>query len=123
MSKVTYYQPVPSADRVVNANGLANIIWLRWFQFVAQMLGRETVQTVTYDPASIAAGAKLSTAVPFTGAVPGDRGWATFTGVQPGITIVATPTADLVTVVFENVTGLAIDMASGTLAVGVEKRS
>lgn len=119
MAKIRWYQPVPAADPVVENTRRASIIYLRWFQFVARRLGVLTEQTQTYDPPSIAAGATASVTVTFMGARAGDEAFATHTQVVSGIIIMATATTDAVTVTFLNVTAGAIDLASGTLRVGV----
>lgn len=120
MAKLRYFQAVPTADPVVGANRLVTTIWSRWFQFIAQRIGVLTEQTQVYDPPSIAAGSSASVTVTFTGARAGDKAYATHTQVVAGIILLATATTDAVTVTFLNMTAGAIDIASGTLRVGVE---
>ncbi len=78
----------------------------------------------TYDAPSIAAGASTSTTVTATGAALGDQ----VTGISLGVSaggLVLTGTvsaANTVTVVLQNPTAAAIDLASATLAVTVQKK-
>ena len=78
----------------------------------------------TYDAPSIAAGAQTSTTVIVTGAAVGDFVTAVALGVSPaGLTISGHVTAaDTVTVWLDNNTAGAIDLASTTLSVKIEKR-
>lgn len=75
---------------------------------------------LTYDPPSLADGAGVSVSVTVAGAVLGDYAVAAFTTATAGITITANVTsADTVTVRFQNETGGAIDLSSGSLRVKV----
>ena len=78
----------------------------------------------TYDAPSIAAGAQTSTTVTVTGASVGDFVTAVALGVSPaGLTKTSEVTAaDTVTVWLDNNTAGAIDLASTTLSVKVERR-
>ena len=84
----------------------------------------KTIQgSAVYDPPSLADGAGTTTTVTVTGAVLGDfvRGLS-FTRDLQGITLTGyVSAADTVSVRFQNETGGAIDLASGTLSVRVGK--
>lgn len=123
MAVTKLYQPVPSRDPVVGSDRLSSLIWLRWFNFVAEILGRRSEASFVYDPPSIAAGATSSVSVAFQGALPGDFAAAAHSTVTAGIIINATATTNSVTVSFTNVTAGAIDLASGTLRVRVEAQN
>lgn len=72
--------------------------------------------TATYDPPNLVDGDGASTTVTVTGAALGDVALASFSLSTQGITVTATVTAaNTVTVRFQNETGGAIDLASGTL--------
>lgn len=120
MAQQRYDFPVPVADRVTDPAGLVRPIWLRWFNFVRDRLGIVSETATTYDPPNILSGAVSSVSVAFDGAKPGDKAWATHTQVTAGIIILATATTDSVTVTFWNISGGAINLASGVLRVGVE---
>lgn len=86
--------------------------------------GRILIGSKTYDPPSIAAGATISTTVTVTGAVVGDfvKG-VSFSLATTGIVLNGEiSSADTATVYLTNITGGAIDLGSGSLAVEVEKR-
>jgi hypothetical protein len=96
--------------------------WHEWFQRIAD-LGRVIEVSATYDPASIASGSTAQATVTATGAVAGDFAVASFVTADVGVVLLAAVTAtDTVTVTFWNVTGGAIDLASGTLRVRVEAK-
>lgn len=82
------------------------------------------IQTeVTYNPANLADGARAETDVTINGAAPGDFALASFSVDTQGIDLHAQVTAaNTATVVFQNETGGAIDLASGTLRVLVIRR-
>lgn len=74
----------------------------------------------TFDPPSIANGASTTTTVTVTGAILGNRALASFSLDTTGVALAAQVTAaNTVTVIFLNLTGGAVDLASGTLAVTV----
>jgi hypothetical protein len=76
----------------------------------------------TYDPASIADGAGDSTTVTVTGAALGDFVQVSFSNDLQGILLTGyVSAADTVTARFQNETGGAIDLASGTLRARVWK--
>ena len=76
--------------------------------------------TVTYDPASIANGAQQTTTVTVTGAALGNTVVASFTLDLQGIQLTGyVSAANTITVIFQNNTGGAIDLASGTLRADV----
>lgn len=78
--------------------------------------------SATYDPASLADGAGVTTTVTATGAALGDRAQATFSLDLQGITLTAwVSAANTVSVRFQNESGGVLDLASGTLRVFVEK--
>lgn len=74
----------------------------------------------TFDPPSIADKASTTTTVTVTGAVLGNRALASFSLDTSGVSLEAQVTsANTATVIFSNLTGGAVDLASGTLAVSV----
>lgn len=76
------------------------------------------VGSATYDPASLADGDGATTTVTLTGAALGDAVVASFDKDLQGILLTAwVSAADTVSVRFQNETGGAIDLASGTLKV------
>lgn len=76
---------------------------------------------VTYDPANLVDGAGVETDVTVTGALLGDFAEASFSLDTQGINLDAQVTAsNIVTVRFQNETGGAIDLGSGTLRVRVD---
>jgi hypothetical protein len=78
--------------------------------------------SATYDPPNLADGAGATTTVTVTGAALGDYARASFLLNVQGITVTAwVSAADTVSVRFQNESGGALDIASGTLRVKVEK--
>jgi hypothetical protein len=74
--------------------------------------------STTYDPPSIASGASTTTTVTLTGVALGDKVSAAFSRSLSGLTMTAyVSAANTVTVVLANLTGGAVDLASGTLTV------
>lgn len=78
--------------------------------------------SATYDPANLVDGAGATTTVTVTGAALGDYAQATFSLDIQGITLSAwVSAADTVSVRFQNESGGALDLASGTLRAKVYK--
>ena len=78
--------------------------------------------SVTYDPPSLAAGTGVTTTITVGGAALGDFARASFSLDLRGVMLTAwVSAADTVSVRFQNGTAGAIDLASGTLRVRVEK--
>lgn len=78
--------------------------------------------TATWNPASVAAGSKVSTTVTVSGAALGDFAIASFSLDIEELTMTANVSAaNTVEVVLANLTGAAVDLASGTLSVLVLK--
>lgn len=78
--------------------------------------------TATWDPASVAAAAQATTTVTVTGAALGDPAGAGFNKDLQAMQLSAyVSAADTVTVVLQNGTAGALDLASGTLRVTVDK--
>jgi len=78
---------------------------------------------VAYDPPNIASGNGVTTTVPVPGARKGDFVVASFSGDLQGLIMNAQVNDDdSVAVRIHNETGSAVDLASGTLSVGVYKR-
>lgn len=76
--------------------------------------------SATFNPPSIANGASTTTTVTVTGSVLGNRALASFSLDTTGVALVAQVTsANTVTVIFLNLTGGSVDLASGTLAATV----
>jgi hypothetical protein len=78
--------------------------------------------SATHDPPNLADGAGATTTVTVTGAALGDFTRASFSLNLQGITVTAwVSAADTVSVRFQNESGGALDLGSGTLRVKVEK--
>ena len=78
--------------------------------------------TATWNPDSIANGASASTTVTVSGAALGDYAVASFSLDLSGLTLSAYVSAtNTVTVVLSNLTGAAVNLASGTVSVLVFK--
>lgn len=78
--------------------------------------------SATYDPPSLADGAGTTTTVTATGAAVGDFAKASFSLDLQGIIVAAwVSSANIVSVRFQNESGGALDLGSGTLRVRVEK--
>jgi hypothetical protein len=78
--------------------------------------------TGTWNPASVASGATVTTTLTVTGASLGDFTLASFSLSLQGMQLTSyVSAADTVTVVLSNLTGSAVDLASGTLATIVLK--
>lgn len=78
--------------------------------------------TATWDPDSISNGSSTSTAVTVSGASLGDYAVASFSLSLQGLGLSAyVSAANTVTVVLSNLTGAAVNLASGTLSVLVLK--
>ncbi len=78
--------------------------------------------TATWDPGAVAAGGKVSTTITVAGAALGDFVLRSFSLDVQGLTFTAdVSAANTVTVTLANLTGSAVDLASGTLAVVVLK--
>lgn len=78
--------------------------------------------SITYDPPSLAAGAGVTTTVTVAGAALGDFARASFLLDLQSIALTAwVSAANTVSVRFQNGTAGAIDLASGTQRVRVEK--
>ena len=76
----------------------------------------------TWDPASLAAGSSVTTTITVAGAALGDFVLASFSLSLQGLFLTAyVSAANTVTVVLGNLTGAAVDLASGTLSVLVLK--
>ena len=79
--------------------------------------------SATFNPSNLADGAGETTTVTATGAALGDFASATFSLDLQGITLTAwVSAADTVSVRFQNETGGALDLGSGTLRVKVTKQ-
>lgn len=78
--------------------------------------------SAVYDPPNLADGAGVTTTVACVGAALGDFASASFSNALQGITVTAwVSAADTVSVRFQNESGGAIDLASGTLRVRTGK--
>ncbi|MBZ9888133.1 right-handed parallel beta-helix repeat-containing protein [Mesorhizobium sp. BR1-1-3] len=78
--------------------------------------------TATFDPASLADAAGVTTTVTVTGAALGDMAMASFSLALQGITVTAwVSAANTVSVRFQNESGGVLDLASGTLKAWVLK--
>jgi hypothetical protein len=78
--------------------------------------------TATWDPASVASGATVTTTVTVSGASLGDFTLESFSLSLAGLQLTSyVSAANTVTAVLSNLTGSAVDLASGTLSVLVLK--
>ena len=76
--------------------------------------------TATWDPSSVASGSQTSTTVTVTGAALGDFVLASFSLSLQGLNLWGAVTAaNTVTVYLSNLTGSAVNLASGTIKVAV----
>jgi hypothetical protein len=77
---------------------------------------RDHIGSATYDPPSLADGAGVTTTVSVPGANLGDFAFASFSQSLQGVTVTAfVSSANTVSVRFQNETGAAIDLTSGTI--------
>lgn len=119
-----FWQEPPYRNELVQRDGKVTSSWHLFFDFVAKILGRRVVVDVTADPPNLVAGAVVSATVTVPGAATGDFAVASFDPMNVGISLTAQVTsANTVTVWFQNNTAGAIDLASGTLRVWLEKNS
>jgi len=105
---------------VIDAATLSQRVWngSAWTLLAPRIIEAST----TYDPPSLAAGEGVTTAVAVAGAALGDFARASFSVDLQGVTLTAWVSAvDAVSVRFQNATAGAVDLASGTLRVRVEK--
>jgi hypothetical protein len=78
--------------------------------------------SATYDPPSLADGTGVTTTIAVTGAALGDFALAAFSNALQGIILTAwVSAADVVSVRFQNESGGAVDLSSGTLRARVLK--
>jgi hypothetical protein len=104
---------------IIKPTDLASTSPGRW-RLVAHQIMKATA---TYDPPNLVDAAGATTTVALVGAVLGDFAIASFSLSLQGILMTAfVSAADVVTVVLQNETGGAIDLASGTLAVLILKQ-
>lgn len=105
-----------------------------WLKSIANLLGtvNQTIaaafppnltSSATWDPPNLASGASQLTTVAVSGAVLGQNARASFSLDLAGTTLVAyVSAAGVVTVVQNNLTGGAVNLASGTLKVFVAQQ-
>lgn len=109
---------------VLNREGLMGLAWQTWLSsHVAKLIGAVTVNDITTNPPSLAAGQRTSVNVPMPGSTPGDFVKVGFTSAHPDVVMwghVSAP--DTVTVWFENKGLSPVDLAEGRLYVHAEKR-
>jgi len=92
------------------------------FNIIDAAVGEVLTGSKTHDFASVADGAQATTTVTVTGAALGDFCQASVGVNQAGVILHAyVSAADTVTVVLQNETGGAVDLASTTLSVLVRK--
>ena len=109
--------PHPSA-RLLDADGAIAKPWYDWLNQLATKLAKLTPleASATYDPPSLADGAGTTTTVTVPGAALGDFATAAFSLPTAGITITAWVSAqNIVSVRFQNETGVSLDYGSGKL--------
>lgn len=104
---------------IVRPNDVSSTTPGRWLLVGTPML----VGSATFDPPNLADGAGTTTTVAVVGAVLGDMAVASFSLDLQGIIVTAyVSAADVVSVRFQNETGGALDLASGTLRALVLKQ-
>lgn len=116
--RIQYCDPTPT-------NGQSRIGWIYTSAGWSEELAASTVLqgSATYDPANLVDGAGATTTVTVTSAALGDIADASFSLDVQGITVTAwVSAANTVSVRFQNETGGAIDLASGTLRARVRKQ-
>jgi hypothetical protein len=79
--------------------------------------------TTTWDPESLISGATITTTVNIPGSAPGDLVFVGFSSVTSGKIMLygSVTSADTVTVTLSNQTGTMLNLAGGTLKIGVMK--
>jgi len=105
---------------VFDATTLAQWGWtgVAWTLIAPRILEASAI----YDPPSIAAGSGVTTTIGVTGAALGDHARASSSLDLQGILLTAwVSAANTASVRFQNGTGAALDLASGTMRVRVEK--
>lgn len=124
----TYQQP-PRHDAAPNRESVQTL--RRWSDAITNYLERlrrdlnqevpvYTLGTATYDPPNLVDGAGATTTVTVQGALLGDLAFASFSLDLQGITLTAyVSSANTVSVRFQNESGGALDLASGTLRAWV----
>ena len=118
----TFYREPPFRADVIDNQRRVTSAWHLWLSFVADYLGRRLVAEATVDPASLTTGARVAATVTVPGVKVGDFAVASFSAMDPDISLTAQVTAaDTVVVWFHNLGAGTVDLASGTLRVLVEK--
>ena len=123
MAISTFYQEPPFRAPLTDEQKRVTSSWHLWFNFVANIIGRRTVVSATANPPNLVAGASVSATVTVPGAAVGDFAVASFDPMDAGISLTAQVTAaDTVVVWFTNLSGIAVNLADGTLRVLVEAK-
>jgi hypothetical protein len=113
--------PSPTA-RLTKDDGRPDETWYQrlFFLFAAVNALQGLTGTATYDPGNLVDGAGETTTVTVTGAALGNFAEVSFSLDLQGVTLTAWVSADdTVSVRFQNETGGAIDLGSGTLTARV----
>ena len=122
MSERRQFPPPPNKSAVTARDGTMSLSWLAWFGVLTSWVQRVRVYSATYDWPSIPSGGDAYVQVSASGAEPGDFAVASIDPADRDIAVTAQVTADdTVTVWARNLSGGAIDLASGTVRVRVEK--
>lgn len=97
--------------------------WLTQTNWNVRVVGEQILAaTTTYDPPSIPNGASETTTVAVTGAATGDFVDVSFSRDTQGVIVTGwVSAADTVSVRFQNNTGSAVDLPSGTIRVRLKK--
>jgi hypothetical protein len=110
-----YKQPIIQKDLIVSLG------WLSWFQAIAR-LARVLSYDAPLDLPAIAPGATATVTATVRGARVGDFAYASMSPTSAALAITAQITADdTASVIFINVSGVAVDLPAGTLRVRVEQ--
>lgn len=115
MNKVSISQNVP--------RGYDTARFADFFRQIEAFRDSFLMGEATYDPANLVDGAGATTTVSVPGAVMGDFAVASFSNDLQGITLTAyVSSVNTVSVRFQNESGGALDLASGTLRALVIRR-
>ena len=117
------FPPPPAKTPVLDrAGGTMGLGWLAWFDLVTRWIQRVRVVSATHDWPSIPANGDAYVQISVPGAAVGDFALASIDPADRDIAVTAQVTAaDEVTVWARNLNAGAIDLASGTVRVRVEK--
>lgn len=117
--------PQPHLNWIEGIVGVVSRVWWEYLQSLDRLLRtlKGLEGSATFNPSNLADGAGETTTVAVTGAALGDFAMASFSLNLQGITLTAwVSAADTVSVRFQNESGSALNLDSGTLRVRVIKQ-